>query len=254
MATTKQVAAYCRVSTLEQKKHGQGMDIQIRDVMSFAENQQMAIDRFFRDEAQSGAAEHRKQLRKLLRACERGEIGAVIIPALDRLSRNVRIAENLFHQFEQLEVRVLIADMPNYDGRNRRDVLLRQIREAIAEENRKDIIERLWKGRQERVRKGNSPGGNVPYGYRREDKQWVIVQKESEIVSNVFRLADSGYTVPDITSHLNARGFVRRNSLPWTSRQVHDVISRRNLYESGTIHYGEVESSTCCLVLLEKGK
>jgi hypothetical protein len=35
-----------------------------------------------------------------------------------------------------------------YSGQNRRDVLIRQIREAIAEENRKDIIERLWKGRQ----------------------------------------------------------------------------------------------------------
>ncbi len=229
------------------------MDIQIRDVTSFAETQRLAIDRFYRDEAQSGAAEHRKQLRKLLRACERGEIGAVIIPALDRLSRNVRIAENLFHQFEQLEVRVLIADMPNYDGRNRRDVLLRQIREAIAEENRKDIIERLWKGRQERVRKGKSPGGNVPYGYRREGKQWVIAQGESEIVRSVFRLADSGCTAPDISSHLNTNGFVRRNSLPWTSRQVHDMISRRHLYENGTIRYGEVESSDVRLVLLERG-
>src|SRR5207253_10716807 len=102
MATTKQVAAYCRVSTLEQKKKGLGMDIQVRDVTAFAETRSLVIDRFYRDEAQSGAAENRKELNKLLRACQRGEIAAVIIPALDRLSRDVRIAENLFHRFDQL--------------------------------------------------------------------------------------------------------------------------------------------------------
>src|SRR5207244_1752830 len=103
MATTKQVAAYCRVSTLEQKKKGLGMDIQVREVNAFANARRLVIDRFYRDEAQSGAAENRKQLNKLLRACSRGDVGVVVIPALDRLSRDVRIAENLFYTFDQLE-------------------------------------------------------------------------------------------------------------------------------------------------------
>jgi site-specific DNA recombinase len=252
MATTKQVAAYCRVSTLEQKKKGLGMDIQVRDVTSFAEVQHLVIDRFYRDEAQSGAAENRRQLGKLLRACARGEVGAVIIPALDRLSRNVRIAENLFHRFDELGIDVLIADMPGYDGKNRRDVLIRQIREAIAEDNRKEIIERLWKGRQERVRKGKAPGGNVPYGYRRNGKQWIADDEESEIVRSIFRLADSGRSAPAITATLNTSGFTRRNGNPWIARQIHDVLSRRDLYEKGMFNYGDVDGLNERLVLLEK--
>ncbi len=59
-------------------------------------------------------------------------------------------------QFERCGVRVLIADMPNYNSQDRREVLIRQIREAIAEDNRKEIIERLLKGRQELIRKGHS--------------------------------------------------------------------------------------------------
>jgi site-specific DNA recombinase len=31
------VAAYCRVSTLEQKKRGYGIDIQMRDIEKYAE-------------------------------------------------------------------------------------------------------------------------------------------------------------------------------------------------------------------------
>ena len=99
--------------------------------------------RFYRDEAESGIKEDRKQLRRPLRDCRAGRVGSVILPSLDRLSRDVRIAENLFHEFGQLSVDVLIADMPTYNGRDRKDVLVRQIREAIAEENRKEIIERL---------------------------------------------------------------------------------------------------------------
>ena len=59
----------------------------------------------------------------------------------------------------------MIADMPMHNGQNRRDVLIRQIREAIAENNRKEIIERLLKGRLERVRKGHFPGGKSPCAY-----------------------------------------------------------------------------------------
>jgi len=68
------------------------MAIQVRDVNAFAAAQNLVIARFYLDEAQSGAAENRTQLKKVLRACERGEIGMLIIPSLDRLSCGVRVA------------------------------------------------------------------------------------------------------------------------------------------------------------------
>src|SRR6266446_4952204 len=112
MERKKPVVAYCRVSTLEQKERGYGIDIQIRDLTLFAERQGLFIRRFYKDEAESGVEEDRKGFRKLLRDCRAGRVGTVIIPSLDRLSRDVRLAENLFHEFGQLRVEVLIADMP----------------------------------------------------------------------------------------------------------------------------------------------
>ncbi len=170
MTQKKLVVAYCRVSTLEQKRRGYGIDIQVRDVTLFAQQLGLFIRRFYRDEAESGVAEDRKGLRRLLRDCHAGKVEQLILPSLDRLSRDVRLAENLFHEFERAAVNVLIADMPTYNGKDRKVVLIRQVREVIAEENRKDIIERLWKVRQERVRRGLPPGGTAPYGYRRSGK------------------------------------------------------------------------------------
>jgi len=248
--SSKQIAAYCRVSTLEQQKKGLGMDIQVRDVTAFAEAQHLAIDRFYRDEAQSGAAENRKQLKKLLRDCERGLIDAVIIPTLDRLSRDVRIAENLFWKFDQLGIRVLIADMPYYNGSNRRDVLIRQIREAIAEDNRKEIIERLCKGRQERVRKGRAPGGNAPYGFSRVDKRLVVNSVEVRIVRLIFELSGLGYSSGEIAKELTEEGCLKRNGQPWSSRQVRSVLSRRELYKAGIIRYGDIVGTNEKLILV----
>lgn len=250
MEGKKLVAAYCRVSTLEQKKNGLGLEIQIRDATLFAQAQGLFIDQFYRDEGESGVLEDRPQLQRLLQQCRRRQVGTVIIPALDRLSRDVRLAENLFWRFQRYGVRVLIADMPAYNGQDRRDVLLRQIREAIAEDNRKEIVERLLKGRQERVRKGHYPGGNIPYGYRIEKKMLVPYVAEAGVVREIIRLESGGVPVREIVDVLNRREARRRNGKPWTERQVRAILSRRELYEHGKVHYGTVEGEDKRLILI----
>lgn len=230
------------------------MDVQIRDVNAFAQTRNLTIDRVYPDKAESGASENRAELRKLLRACETGKVAAIIIPSLDRLSRDVRIAENLFWTFDRLGVRVLIADMPFYNGTDRRDVLIRQIREAIAEENRKDIIERLWKGRQERVRQGKPPGGTAPYGFRRVPKQGLEIDHlESAIVKKIFEWIDSGLSRKAIADHLNEGCNKRRNGQEWTRFQVASIVRRRKFYEEGFISYGEATGLNPALILRPKG-
>ena len=246
----EKVVAYCRVSTLEQKKRGYGIDIQIRDVTLFAGLHNLFVQKFYKDEGESGIKEEREGLKQLMKDCRSGQVAVVILPSLDRLSREVRIAENLFHQFQKLEVRILIADMPQYNG-ERKDILIRQILEAISEENRREIIERLWKGRQERIRKGLFPGGNLPYGYVRKNKSIVIDVQESAIVGEIFALADQGHTGQGVSNELNRRGFVRRNGKPWTQRQVCRILSNEKLYKEGRIHYGEVTGEDGSLIILK---
>jgi site-specific DNA recombinase len=220
MEIDRPMVAYCCVSTLEQKRRGYGIEIQIRDVQAFAERQGLLVVRFYRDEAESGIKEDRKQLRRLLEDCRASRVGSVILPTLDRLSRDVRIAENLFHEFEQLGDYVLIPGMPMYNGRDRKDALVRQIREAIAGEDRKDIIERLWKGRQERVRRGFPPGGSAPSGFRRINKAFVLDTAESDIARTIFDLQARGKKSSEIARTLSAKDHRLRNGGSWTQRRV----------------------------------
>lgn len=241
---------YCRVSTLEQKKRGYGIDIQMRDIKNYAEFFRLSIDGFYIDEAKSGVEENRRALRRLVKDCKAGKVKAVIVASLDRLSRDLRFTENFFYDLQRIGIKIFIADMPHYDGDNRKDVLIRQIKEAIAEENRKDIIDRLKKGREERVRKGKFPGGTLPYGYIRNSKDIKKDPHEVEIVRVIFDLASNGKSGWQIADHLNEKGFLRRNRTPWTQRQVWAILKRENLYKKGFVRYGEVKGENQDLIVL----
>jgi len=244
------VVAYCRVSTLEQQKKGYGIDIQMRDIRRYAEVFRLPVDDFYIDEARSGISERREALNKLVRDCKSGKVSAIIVPSLDRLSRDLRMTENLLHNFQKHGVRVFIADMPHYDGSNRRDVLIRQIKEAIAEENRKEIIERLKKGREERVRKGLMAGGTLPYGYTRQGKKIKHDLLEMEVVKLIFQFKEqNNNSGRQIADRLNENGYRRRNSSPWTQRQVSAILNRVNLYQKGIIKYGETIGKNEALII-----
>ena len=64
MEGIKAVAAYVRVSTIEQKKKGLGVKVQTHDVKEFAKRCGIVIHRIYKDEAESGMLEHRTQLKK----------------------------------------------------------------------------------------------------------------------------------------------------------------------------------------------
>lgn len=250
MQQKKHVVGYCRVSTLEQKKKGYGIDIQVRDIERYARERGWRIAAWYKDEATTGVAERRKALQRLRRDCKGGTVTAIIMAKLDRFSRSLRLSENLFHAFEQLGVAVYIADMPHYDARDRKEVLMRQIHAAIAEENRKEIIERLKKGREERARKGKVSGGNLPYGYVRHHGSIQITSQEADIVRLIFSLATQGINDQQVADVLNAKGYCRRNGKPWTQRQVWRVVHRKALYAEGMVQYGKVGGRNAALILL----
>ena len=126
------VVGYARVSTPEQKKKGYGIDTQVREIRKFADDNKLKLAHIFKDEAVSGIEESREDLDKMIDQCRKGLITAVIFPSTDRTSRSVRHAENLYYDLDKYNVRIYFTDMPFYNADDHRDVMFRQIKEAIA--------------------------------------------------------------------------------------------------------------------------
>ncbi len=246
----KKIMGYCRVSTLEQKKKGFGIDIQVREIKKFGQDNGIIIDRIFKDEAVSGLKEARKELDILLDLCRKGEVKAVIFPSTDRTARSVRISENLYYELNRNDVRFYFADMPYYDHDKHGDRMIRQIKEVIAESNRNAIIDKMKKGREERVRKGKPPGGTVHYGYVRKNKEWRIIEQEAKIVRLIFELSRMSEKLHKIAKILDNQGVKRRNKKEWTRQQVAEILKREILYQQGIFHYGKVKGQNKKLIIL----
>ncbi len=245
------IVGYCRVSTKEQKKKGYGIKIQERDIKKFAQNNNIEVDYIYKDKAVSGIEESRKELDKLLNYAKRGKLKSVIFPSVDRTARSVRLSENIYYELSKYGVRVYFVNMPYYNPDNDDDVFSRQINEVVAEKNRKNIIKQLEKGRQERVRKGKPPGGTVPYGYdTRKNRRWKLVPWEVGLVRLIFGLAQNHENPFKIAKILNEQGFKMRNGKNWTGQQVIDILSRKELYKEGIIHYGGVKGQNKKLIIL----
>jgi len=104
------------------------------------------------------------------------------------------------------------------------------------------------------VRTGHVPGGTVPYGYRRERKTLVPNDLEVSVVCTILESGSWGRPITDIVMLLNAQGLTRRNGKPWTERQVRAILSRRELYEHGKLHYGKVEGANEHCIILSNGQ
>ncbi len=49
---------------------------------------------------------------------------------------------------------------------------------------------------------------------------------------------------------LNEQGHRRRNGREWTARQVAEIMGRKELYEKGIVHYGEIMGQNKKLIIL----
>ena len=87
----EKVAAYIRVSSQEQKLHGLSLDAQIMKLTEYAENHDMKIVEWYKDEGVSGRKliRNRPELQRMIQDAEKGRFERIIFIKLDRFFRSV---------------------------------------------------------------------------------------------------------------------------------------------------------------------
>jgi len=93
-------------------------------------------------------------------------------------------------------------------------------------------------------------GGNLPYGYTRNDKYISKNPREVEIITVIYMLSKSENTEREIAIKLNESEYTRRNGTPWTQRTISAILSRELLYREGFIRYGKIQGKNSNLAIL----
>ena len=248
--------AYERVSTDRQADLGYGLDIQEKDILGYAKSNDLKNLVVFIDDGYTGTNMDRPALQGIIDMINRFNDGKIhirinmmIIPKIDRLGRT--LLGTL--QFIQDYIVAAKDSKGSLINRNKEDISFISVAEkycrieqdnpqskfllmlfaTLAEFDRDLIVEKLKKGRLQRVSSGKWMGGGIPpYGYRydKEIGKLVIVPEEAVNVKEIFRLYIEEKMPPaKIADRLHLKN----------ERLVINILKRKT--SAGYIIYNDVE-------------
>lgn len=231
------VAAYVRVSTIEQASEGYGLLAQRQAITDYCRAEGHEVVEWCEDGGVNGdlpLAERPGLLAALeavrLRQGDPLPIGAVVCARFDRLSRDTLEALLAEREFGRLDARLLCAQGLNEDDPQTK--FFRTVMLGMAELDKAMLLSRLANGRAAKASQGGYAGGRPPIGFKAEGKALVplpIDSPEVKAVRAIFKLAGQGTPAGRIAEEFTERGVLGRR---WHKKSVLAVL-HREAYKRG---------------------
>ena len=231
------IYGYCRVSTVEQARHGVSIELQKRHIEEFVrEKYNREVDGFYFDEGVSGKVDilDRDGSRALTDAIDEWDI--VVCTRLDRLSRSTHDLLQMIPNLQESNVTLFFCeqfgDVPivypretsgkglrsKFDMNQMTNQIMLMVLSAVAELEHGIIKDRFADGKVDWANRGYSIGGSVPYGFEKVRERHgnnsrtrlVPVEDEQRVIRTIHRLADCGLGPQKIAKQVMSRHKVRR--------------------------------------------
>lgn len=256
---------YLRVSTDKQADQGFGLDIQERDVVNYCQKNDVPNLILFIDDGYTGTKMDRPALQAVIGYINQFNDGnskirieSFIVPRIDRLARNLLGTLQFIQDYIVSSNDVTLTSSGNGKKKRKAPSVINRNKEAInfisvaesmcrinrndsqskfllalfaslAEFDRDQIVNKLERGRVQRVSSGLWPGGgNIPYGYRynRDLGKLEVIPEQADKIREIFRLYMEEKVAPQkIADRLGFKG----------DRVVTQILKRKSL--TGCIVY-----------------
>jgi len=220
-------AIYCRVSTQDQAEKF-SLTSQLKTLKGLARAKRLDIANIYNEGGVSGESiSGRPEILRLLQDAEKGLFSAVLIVALDRLSRKLSDSLYLRETLKSYGVRIITPGQ-EYDPEKIEHDLTQNIFGSIADYERKRILERCHAGRVEKRAGGGWLGGHAPKGYKfnpgtkelEPDPDLVPVVKRVYELAVSFSPAEISRRLPEAGSARMVRRILERNKAFFYSGRV----------------------------------
>src|ERR1700722_6163660 len=194
---------YVRVSTDRQAEQGVSLEAQEAKIRAMAIVQGAELIDVIVDGGESAKSLNRPGLQRLLGLVNSGEVNAVIVAKLDRLTRSVKDLCELLELFEKRKV-ALISVSESLDTGSAAGRLVITIMGAVSQWEREAIGERT----RDALRHKRSQGrrvGNIAFGSRlaKDGEHLEPDPAEQALLAEIRRLRNQGATLRGIAATLN---------------------------------------------------
>lgn len=186
----------------------------------------------YKDKGFSGKNTERPAFQKMMEDIRKGEIEAIVVYKLDRISRSVLDFSKILEELQKYNVN-FISVMEAFDTTQPMGRAMIQICAVFAQLERETIQQRVTDAYYSRCKKKFYMGGRVPYGYRLEPytidglktSRYVQVPEEAEQVKLIYALySDPKNSLGKIVTYLNNNGIRNRRGSMWNSSRISEML------------------------------
>ncbi len=183
----KRAALYARVSTEEQAMHGISLDAQKERLLSYADENGLTVVDMYVDEGISARKRYtgRPEFMRMIADVKEHKIDLILFVKLDRWFRNIADYYEVQAVLDKYGVN-WIATEEDFDTTTANGRLALNIKLAIAQDESDRTSERIKFVFQNNIKEGRVISGNLPLGYKKENKVAVIDEEKAPIVRAIF--------------------------------------------------------------------
>ena len=197
----KKAVGYIRVSTDMQADKGTSLDNQIARIQEYAQLKGFILENIFEDAGYSGKNTKRPGFQAMFNRLRKGGVSAVIVWHSTRFARNLK--DNIVHmaELEQRKIKFFSIEEPEMSGSSGK--AMRNLM-AVFAEYQSDVTGDHTRSVKANLKKNlKTYCGNPPLGFRNQDGQLVIVEKDMETVRKIMGLRSQGYSYNKIANKIN---------------------------------------------------
>lgn len=211
--------AYCRVSTTGQATEGVSLEAQQAKLEAMAALDEHDLVETITDEGRSACSLRRPGVQRLIMMIEAGEVDAVLVTRLDRLTRSVRDLSDLIELCNRQGV-ALVSHAESLDTGTAAGRMVCSMLGVVAQWQREDISEKTIETLAH-VRSQGKRTGTVPYGFT-ADSDGALHEdaQEQAALADLRSLRSLGLSFATVARRLTDYGHARRNGKPWTRGAV----------------------------------
>ena len=215
----KTAVIYARYSSDRQTE--QSIEGQLRECYEYAKYNDIVVVGTYIDRAMTGTNDNRTDFQRMLKDAQKGEWDLVLVYKLDRFSRNKY--EMAIHKKTLKDYGIQLVSAKEHIPEGPEGIILESLLEGMAEYYSVELAQKVSRGQKETRIKGNYFGGGIPYGYRVENKKYVVNEEEAPIVIRIYEMYAAGIIAKKIIETFSNEGISYRGK-PFTKNIIYNTL------------------------------
>lgn len=191
----------------------------------------------FEDEGFSGGNLNRPRFREMMAAAKRGEISAIVVYRLDRISRNIGDFAGLIEELHQREIS-FVSIREQFDTESPMGRAMMYIASVFSQLERETTAERIRDNLHELAKTGRWLGGTTPTGYTSEEVRQITmdnrvrkacklkgIPEELSVVRSIFETFLETNSLTQTDAYLLQNGVVTKNGKRFTRFAIRGILT-----------------------------